>query len=93
MDALQQSASELMPNLEEINDLRELTEHELLQVSGGDWHKGLGAFALAGGIGQATFGSTWGAVLVSAAVAHPVALTVMVGLSAFGGYQIGKDFF
>ena len=52
-------------------------------MSGGDWNKGVGAFGLAGGIGFAAFGASWGSIGVGLAfAASPLVVLGMVGLAA-----------
>ena len=96
MTALSPVAMAAVPDLATVNDIRELDDVELLSVSGG-WQKtglGFGAFSLAGGIGFATFGTGWATVGIGLAFAvSPIAAGTMIGLAAYGGYQIGKDNF
>lgn len=61
-------------------------------MSGGDWNKGVGAFGLAGGIGFAAFGASWGSIGVGLAfAASPLVVLGMVGLAAYGGYQLATN--
>lgn len=85
-----------VPDLVTVNDIRELDDGELLSVSGG-WQKtgvAFGSFGLALGIGNAAFGAGWGAMTVGLTVAaSPFAVGAMVGLAAYGGYQLGRSYF
>lgn len=84
-----------VPNLndfDDIQELRALSPEELQLVSGGDIFKATGLFGLAGGIGYSAFGAYWGAVAVGAAVvASPITVGAMVGLAAWGGYELLQD--
>ena len=68
----------------------ELSIDEIDCVSGGFTNQeyAVASVTLAGGIGMATFGSTWGGLAVGAAfAAAPVAVIAMAGLAAYAGYQ------
>lgn len=86
-------AEQLMnPDLEDGNGIRELTEEEILMVSGGDITRATVAFAAIAGIGASTWGGAWGAVMVGAAILDaPIAVAGMVALGAYGGYQAMVD--
>jgi hypothetical protein len=67
--------------------IQELTDDEALCVSGGGKAAAAAAAGLAGAIGTATFGSTWGAVGVGVAfAAAPVAVVAMTGLVGCAAY-------
>lgn len=72
--------------------MRELTMDELEQVSGAGFGEAAMAWGTAIAIGNATYGSSWGAVAVlTAAGISPLAALGMVGLALYGGYQLLQD--
>ena len=79
---------------ESINSgIREMTIDEVDCVSGAGATTSSAALGLAGTIGAATFGGTWGAIGVGAAfAAAPVAVVAMVGLAAYAGYSYFSGF-
>jgi len=75
------------------NGMCELTNEEIDYVSGGfsNGEVAIASVSLAGGIGLATFGSTWGVVAIGVAwAAAPVAVVAMAGLAAYAGYTYFK---
>ena len=71
--------------------MRELTMDELGEVSGAGYAEAGFSWGLAAAIGQVTYGSTWGTVLVLAAFGSPIAATTMIGLALTGGYLLLQD--
>lgn len=69
--------------------MRELNLEEIDQVGGGMILDAVPYFTAMVTIGATTFGSTWGAVAVGAAVAvAPFAVGAMAGLSILGGIAL-----
>lgn len=69
--------------------MRELSMEEVGQVNGGFFEGAAPYFTAAIGIGVATFGTSWGALPVIAAVTFaPVAVGTMAGLSFLGGVAL-----
>lgn len=72
--------------------MRKLSMEEISEVSGGDMTKGAASIGLAGGIGAAAFGASWGSLGVGvAAAASPVAVLAVVALTFYGGYSMAED--
>jgi hypothetical protein len=70
------------------NGIHEMTIDEINCVSGAGATTAGAALGVAGAIGAAIFGSTWGAVAVGAAfTAAPFAVVAMAGLAAYAGYS------
>lgn len=69
--------------------MRELSMEEVGQVNGGMILDAAPFFATVVAIGASTFGSTWGATMLGAAVAvAPIAVGTMAGLSFLGGVAL-----
>jgi hypothetical protein len=83
-------------DVESINSgFSEMTADEINCVSGGGPKTAGAALGLAGAIGAATYGSTFGVVAVGTAfAAAPIAVIAMVGLAGYAGYSYfsgGRD--
>lgn len=69
--------------------MRELSMKEVEQVNGGMVLDAAPFFATVVAIGASTFGSTWGAaVLTTAFATAPIAVGAMAGLSFLGGVAL-----
>ena len=71
--------------------MEDLSVKEIDSVSGGTIKEGAKLFALAGGIGAAAYGVSWGSVAVGVAfAASPIAFVAMVGVAGYAGYRFMK---
>ena len=70
--------------------MRELTINELDEVSGGDIGDAIKYWGAAAAVAQGVFGTGWASMAAVAALASPIGLTAILGLSAVGGYVLLK---